>query len=144
MGLIDTVTAWIGNQPTITLEQEPARGTGDAALRALIAELREAIPMQRRGGGTRTLDCVLAAKVLEDCGDILVQTFGEPVKSFGQRVKFAPELRERIDSKGGIAKNQCLFLRRFEDGRIAFAALWPWAGCEDVTLKIGLYDEPPT
>lgn len=141
MGIFDAFTALVGTRPVVSLDSTPAAGDAETALRALIKEVRAEIEIERRAGGTRTLDCLITPEVIEACGELLTRHLGEPIKPFGKKVKFDDALQALIDSKGGIAKNQCLFLRQFEDGRILYAALWPWVGGVDITLKIGTYDE---
>ena len=61
-------------------------------------------------------------------------------RRFRQPAMLDPKLRRLIEVHGGVRKNQCLYLQSYEDGLIAFAALWPWSGGDPITLKVGLLD----
>ena len=90
------------------------------------------------------MDVYLEAIVSQDALDagcrILEAVLGPPAKPFGVKASFEGEVQALVDSRGGIQKNQALYLRRYEDDRIAFAALWPWSDGRRVTLKLGIYD----
>ena len=131
-----------GNKNLVRLDGTPGAGTAVAAMRLLIADLRQAASREIRSVSTKDyLEAVIRRERLEACSRILGEVFGPPAKPFDQRASFDRPLRRMVESGGGILKNQCLYLRRYEDDRVAFAALWPWADPENITLKVGTYDQ---
>lgn len=126
----------------IDLDEPPAAGEAHAITRAMVADLCRLLPQEIRPESTHYLEAVIQRGRLEEYCQILAAVFGEPCKPFGVRPKFVPPLAERIDAVGGIMKKQCLYLRRFEDDRVAYAALWPWHDADSITLKVGVFDEP--
>jgi hypothetical protein len=143
MALVDLLSRFLGRgQPPISLDAPPASGAAREATVPLIRRLREQLPLELRSETTTDyLEGVLPAAALESSRAILEEVLGPPAKPFGARPRFEAALEKLVDSRGGIEKGQCLFLRRFADGRVAFAALWPWSGGERVTLKVGVYDQ---
>ena len=145
MGLFDSLKALVGaGGAKVQLDDEPpAPGEAEAAVTALIAEVKQAVELELREGCSDTyLEAVLERAALDACTEVLAKTLGPPKKPFGERPAFDRSLSALIDSKGGIEKGQCLFLRRYADERIAFAAFWPWSSGAEVTLKLGVYSTP--
>ena len=143
MGVLDGILGLFRGKGAIALDEAPAAGEARAVSRALIAALREAQPREVRAASTSEyLDAVVDRTRLEEYCEILAQTLGEPCKPFGVRGKFVHALAEKIDAVGGVERNQCLFLRRFEDDDIAYAALWPWGDAKSITLKVGVFQGP--
>ena len=142
MGVLNSLMELFGGSRTLVgLDETPAPGAAEAAIRPLIVELRRAVSLEVRSATTKVyLEGVLTRELLDRCTEILSKTFGPPAKPFDQRVAFEKTLRDMVESQGGIMKNQCLYLRRYEDSRIAFAALWPWSTPIEITLKVGVYD----
>ena len=96
-------------------------------------------PKEIRAESTdQLLEAVIRGARLDEYTQVLTQALGEPCKPFGLRGEFARPLAQQIDEMGGVSKEQCLFLRRFEDDRIAYAALWPWGDPSSITLKVGV------
>lgn len=145
MGLFDSLKALVGGGGArVQLDDEPpAPGEADAAVTALIADVKQAIELELREGCSDTyLEAVLKSDALDACSEVLAKAFGPPKKPFGERPAFDRTLSALIQSKGGIEKGQCLFLRQYADERIAFAALWPWSSGAEITLKLGVYATP--
>ena len=142
MGLLSIVGKVLGgNKEVICLDAPPAAGNASTSVRPLIADLREAPSTEIRGNSTADyLEVVLQRERLEEFTRILDAFLGPPAKPFGQRPRFDRPLRQLVESRGGILKGQCLYLRRYEDHHVAFAALWPWGDPETITLKVGVYD----
>lgn len=141
MGVLDSVLKLFGGgREHVSLDSAPAPGAVDAALGPLISGLRRALSAEIRLASEEYLEAVVTRERLESCMEILAQTLGPPVKAFDQPVALEKSLRAMVDSRGGIMKNQCLYVRKYEDGGIAFAALWPWGDGDNVTVKVGVYD----
>ena len=143
MGLIDSLKALVGaGGARVQLDEPAAEGSAEAAVAALAVEVKQAIALELREGSSRVaLDAVLKTADLEGCTELLTSAFGAPKKPFGARPASDKQLTALIDSQGGIDTGQCLYLRRFADDRIAFAALWPWSNGVQITLKLGVYAE---
>ncbi len=143
MGILDGIIKLFGGSRTLVrLDETPAPGTAEAAVQPLITDLRNALSPELRSATTRAyLEAVITRDQLEPCMEILTKTLGSPAKQFDERAAFEKTVRAMVDSRGGIMKDQCLYLRRFEDGRVAFAALWPWSSPNRITVKVGVYDE---
>ena len=142
MGLMETVRSMLGTGGDAErLDAPPADGVAGDAVSALILEIKATIAHQIREVSTDSyLEAVLELPAREPCLALLREALGAPVKPFGKRARFDDALDAMIASRGGIDTNQCLFLRRFSDDRVAFAALWPWSNGIATTLKVGVYD----
>ncbi|MEZ6184029.1 MAG: hypothetical protein R3F62_03345 [Planctomycetota bacterium] len=139
MGLFDALRGLVGGA-RVQLDEPDAEGEAAAAVAALIPQLKQALSLELREGCTEAyLEAVLKRPELDACTGALTGALGEPKKPFGERPAFDRALAKLIDSQGGIEAGQCLFLRRFSDGRVAFAALWPWSNGAQITLKLGVY-----
>ena len=143
MKVLDTVFTLFGCSRTLLrLDDTPAPGSAETAVMPLIADLRRSVSPEVRSETTEVyLECVITRNRLEACMEILLRVLGPAAKPFDEKVAFEKTLRAMVDSRGGILKDQCLYLRRYEDDHVAFAALWPWADPESITLKVGVYDE---
>ncbi|MEE8141866.1 MAG: hypothetical protein V3T77_02080 [Planctomycetota bacterium] len=144
MGVLDKFAKLVGGgRVVVKLDEPPAAGNAGAAVKTLIAELRPTLASQIQKGSTdEVLEAVLTRDQLESCEEILEPVLGEPAKPFGQSPAFDKALITLVDSRGGIRKDQCLYLCRYEDDFVAFAALWPWSGGDNITLRVGVYEEP--
>ena len=144
MRVFSAVLEVFSRRGPIDLDEPPAAGEAHAITSALIADLRRTTPPKqvRRESTRQYLEAVIQRDHLEEYCQILTAAFGEPCKPFGVRARFSRPLEERIAALGGIMKKQCLYLRRFEDDRVAYAALWPWDDPNSITLKLGVFDEP--
>lgn len=142
MGMFDALKAMVGTGGTpVTLDIEPAAGEAEPAVTALIAEIKSSIEPSLRDSCTRSyLEAVLVVAQRDPCVELLSGVLGEPSKPFGTRPQLDEAMDAMVASRGGIDTNQCLFLRRYSDGRVAFAALWPWSNGASITLKLGVYD----
>ena len=139
MTVINTILGALRGAGPVTLDEAPAAGEAQAATSALITDLRTTQPKELRGESTaQYLEAVIDGDRLEEYSQILTKAFGEPCKPFGVRAEFTPALAKMIDTMGGVMKTQCLYLRRYADNRIAFAALWPWGNPSSITLKVGI------
>ena len=142
MGVLSAVLEVFSGKSLIGLDEPPAAGEAHAITSALIADLRTTKPEEIRGESTHQfLEVVIQRDRLDEYCQILTAAFGEPCKPFGVRAKFARALAESIDAMGGIMKTQCLYLRRFEDDHVAYAALWPWGDPKLITLKVGVFEQ---
>ena len=140
MGLLSVVAKVLGD--VTCLDAPPATGNASASVGPLIVDLRKVPSTEIRDGSTAEyLEVVLQRARLEEFTRILDAFFGPPAKPFGQRPRFYRPLRRLVESRGGIMKDQCLYLRHYDDQYVAFAALWPWGNSEKITLKVGVYGE---
>ena len=147
MGILDTIRSLAGTRGrTVTLvADEVAAGEAGAGVTALIAAVKASIGLRLRDCCTDTyLEAVLELSQRDSCVALLSRVLGEPSKPFGERAVFEDQVDAMVASRGGIDTNQCLFLRRYSDGRVVFAALWPWSNGVTVTLKVGVYDDDVT
>ena len=143
MSLLSVVLQAFQGKGHFDLVASPAKGEAHTAIRALITELGKMAPSEIRSESTPDyFEAVIRRERLEEYSDLVAEVFGEPCKPFDERVKFVPHLARRIKTMGGIAKNQCLYIREFEDRFIAAAAFWPWMDGESVTLKVKVFEEP--
>ena len=141
MGILSAIhRVFDGKKTAVRLDDPPAPGLAREAVRSLSAQLRESLSIEVRSAVDVYLEAVVQQDALGAGCRILEAALGPPAKPFGAKASFEAELQERVDSRGGIHKNQALYLRRYEDGRVAFAALWPWSDGRRVTLKLGIYD----
>ncbi len=141
MGLLSVVITKVFGE-VICLDGPPATGNASASVRPLIVDLRKVPSTEiRDGSSAEYFEVVLERAGLEEFTQILDAFFGPPAKPFDERRRFDGLLGELVESRGGITKEQCLYLRRHDDHYVAFAALWPWGDSETITLKVGVYDE---
>ena len=139
MTVLNTILGALRGTGPVSLDEAPAAGEAQAATSALITDLRATQPKEIRGeSSAQYLEAVIHGDRLEEYSEILTQAFGEPCKPFGVRAEFTASLAKRIDAMGGIMKTQCLYLRRYADNRIAYAAFWPWGNPSSITLKVGV------
>ncbi len=106
---------------------------------SLIEELREALRMEIRANsqGLEYLEAVLDRKDLELLNSLLEKHLGPAAKESGKEANLPEEIKELVDSLGGLRKEQSFFYRR-EGDRVTYAALWPWESNPDkITLKSG-------
>ena len=137
MGILSAI---MGKKTLVELDQAPTPGTARDAFGAVSAQIRESLSIELRSAVDCYLEAIVEAGVLNEACHIIEDALGPAAKPFGVKASFADEVQELVDSRGGIQKNQALFLRKYEDGRIAFAALWPWSNGKRITLKLGIYD----
>jgi len=136
------IKSLFGPARIVEIEGPDAPGEAGSALPSLIREIQVLGPDQIRPESREDyLDAVLLREGLEAYEVQLEGVFGKPAKPFDEKGKFVGDLDEMVDSIGGIDKDQCLYLRRFEDGKVLYAALWPWEDPENVTLKLGMFDQ---
>jgi hypothetical protein len=140
MSVLGAVTRVLARRPKCWQPVEPpAPGAAGDAVAAVSRNLRESCQLEVREAAEAWLEAVVRHDELETCCRALEAAFGPPAKPFGAKVRFDRALQAQIDSRGGIQKNQALYLRRHGDHRVAFAALWPWSDGRRVTLKLGVY-----
>ena len=144
MGLLDTLIQICGLRRTaVTLDGPAAPGTAEAAVQRLIARLRQLPNSEIREDSTHIyLEMVITGHQLDNYATVLTEVLGPPVKPFGESVSLEKPLRAMVDSQGGIRRDQCLYLKHYQDQFVAFAALWPWSGGNPLTLKVGVFSQP--
>ena len=143
MGIFSTLKQVLGggSARTVRLDRVAAKGSAVIAAKALIEDLRTVLKLNVRATSSGAyLEGVIRRDQLDDCCTTLERVVGRPEKPFDERVTFAPALQRLVDSRGGIERNQCLYLRRFGDDHVLFAAIWPWSDPRKLTLKVGVYD----
>ena len=142
MGMLETLRSIVGGGASpVRLDAPALPGEAHTAMIALIADVKASIAPSLRDSCTDNyLEAVLELPQRDPTVALLTRVLGEPSKPFGKRAAFADDLSAMIESRGGIDTNQCLFLQRYTDGRVAFAALWPWSNGVTLTLKLGVYD----
>jgi len=141
MGILSAINKVLdGKKLAVRLNDPPAPGRAPDAVRATSTRLRESLSIEVRKAVDVYLEAVLTSDALDEACRILEDALGPAAKPFGAKATFERALQEQVDSRGGIQKNQALYLRVFEDGRVAFAALWPWSDGRRTTLKLGIYD----
>ena len=128
MGILSAITkALEGKKTAVRLDDPPAAGSARDAVSSLSSKLREALSIEVRSAVDVYLEAMLPRDALQAGCRILEAALGPPAKPFGAKASFEGEVQALVDSRGGIQKSQALYLRRYEDDRIAFAALWPWS-----------------
>ena len=141
MGILSAINrVFDGKKNVVGLDEPPAPGLARATVGAVSSKLRQSLSIEVRKAVDVYLEAVLTLDALDRGCAILEDALGPPAKPFGAKACFTAEVQALVDSRGGIHKNQALYLRRYEDNRIAFAALWPWSDGRRVTLKLGIYD----
>ncbi len=141
MGLMDAMAGLLDRRPRVTLD-DAAPGAALSTVAKWIGEISKAGIVSRRVDAKTYLEGTVSCAKLDTMIELLDQRFGLPTKPFRKSVRLGQPLGSFVDSCGGIARNQCLYLRRFEDNYVAYAALWPWSNGETVTLKLGVYATP--
>ncbi len=141
MGILRNLRGALGRkQNAVRLDDPPAPGAASEAVASVSEEIRGSLPIEVRTAIDGYLEAVVTPEALEGCNRVLEAAFGPAVKPFGVKATFERELQAQVDTHGGVEKNQALYLRRYADGRTAFALLWPWSGGQHVTLKLGFLD----
>lgn len=105
----------------------------------MIEEIRNNVDMHIRPNsvGDEYLEAVIKKKDLDYINSILKKYLGSETKiSFAK--SYTPEIQKTLDTIGGLRADQSFFFKK-DDGKIIFAALWPWETNPDkITLKIGI------
>jgi hypothetical protein len=107
---------------------------------SLIEELREALRMEIRANsrGLEYLEAVLHRKDLELLNSLLEKHLGPAAKESRKEADLPEEIKELVDSLGGLRNEQSFFYRR-EGDQVIYAAIWPWVSDPNrVTLKSGV------
>jgi hypothetical protein len=106
----------------------------------MIEEIKETFRMEIRPNsqGSEYLEAVMNTKDLELLISLLKRYLGLAAKEHGKAANLPKEIKELVDSLGGLRKEQSFFYRR--DGhRVIYAALWPWESDPTrITLKCGV------
>ena len=142
MGIIQSVGRALGVSKVIVSRSGIAcSGTAAEVTLPLIVAIAALGPREtRRVSTAHYFEGVITKERLSEFSALLEGAFGAPAKPFGSRGDFEGDLETLVDSRGGIDKGQCLYMRGYEgDGRVAFAALWPWSDGHSITLKVGIY-----
>ena len=114
----------------------------DALISPLIETLKHAVPMLVRSAPSTgdSLEGVLSRQDLARCAALLSEALGPAAKDFGQSPKLEPRVQRAIDARGGIRREQCLYVKPIASGQAVYAALWPWASDPTrITLKVGIF-----
>ena len=114
----------------------------DALTIPLIETLKTSIPMLVRSAPSTGdyLEGVLSRQDLARCAALLNDALGPAAKDFGQDAKLEPPVQRAIDARGGIRREQCLYVKSIASGQVVYAALWPWASDPTrITLKVGIF-----
>ena len=107
---------------------------------SLLEEIKQALSLEIRANsqGSEYLEAVLHRKDLAVLNSLLEKHLGSAVKGSGKEQKLPKEVKELVDSLGGLRNGQSFFYRR-EGDQVIYAALWPWASDPDkITLKSGV------
>ena len=110
---------------------------------SLIEELREALRMEIRANsqGLEYLEAVLHRKDLGLLNSLLEKHLGPAAKESRQEADLPEEIKELVDSLGGLRNEQSFFYRR-EGDQVIYAAIWPWTTDPNrITLKSGVRKE---
>jgi len=110
----------------------------------MIEEIRETLTMEIRSNscGFEYLEAVTKKDDLESLKSILMKYLGSAAKEQGKGANFSVEIQRLVDSMGGLRIDQSFFFKR-EDGKVVYAALWPWeSNPEKITLKAGVSSLP--
>ena len=109
----------------------------------LIEEIKQALSMEIRANskGLEYLEAVLHGKDLGLLHSLLEKHIGLAAKESGKEASLPKEIKELVDSLGGLRNGQSFFYRRDGD-RVIYAALWPWeSNPNKITLKCGIREE---
>ena len=80
-------------------------------------------------------EAVIIGKVhLEEVARVLEGIFGPP--AWPSDKKLLKDVKELINSVGGLRKGQTLYFLNNEGECSAFAMLWPWQDGERITIKM--------
>ena len=110
---------------------------------SLIEEIKQALRLEIRPNsqGLEYLEAVLHRKDLESLSSLLEKYTGPAAKESGKEATLPKEIKELVDSLGGLRKGQSFFYRRDGD-QVIYAALWPWESDPNrITLKCGVRKE---
>ncbi len=146
MWMMDSLKTLVDGAATrVTLFDPAAGGKSTAVVSTLVTSILGEFDVKlRHGCSAEYLHGIISSDDLESCSEMLARVFGLPRKPFGCRPMLDEPMQRMVDSHDGIHADQCLYLRRYNDGRVAFAALWPWSNGVLVTLRLGVYDESVT
>ena len=108
---------------------------------SLIEEIKQALSMEIRANsqGLEYLEAVLDRKELGLLNSLLEKHIGPAAKESGKEANLPEEIKELVDSLGGLRKEQSFFYRQDGD-HVIYAALWPWGSNPNkITLKSGVW-----
>lgn len=141
MGLLEALKT-IARGGRSLFELEPSSVANARETVANATEFLDGTPIiEQRTADESELEFVFRSKHLTDVVTALERAFGPAAKPHNVNVAFQRDVRQLIETRGGIRREQTLFLARAADGTVAFAALWPWNGDKYTTLKVGVYAE---
>jgi hypothetical protein len=106
----------------------------------LIEELKAKVTMEIRptSHGAEYLEAVVTLKELDVLHSLLNKHIGPATKKSGGEVFFPKDIKELVDSLGGLRIEQSFFYKQ-KGGEVIYAAIWPWQSDPDkVTLKSGV------
>jgi hypothetical protein len=107
---------------------------------SLIEEIVEALSMDIRANsrGLEYLEAVLHRKDLGLLNSLLEKHLRLAARESGKEQNLPKEIKELVDSLGGLRNGQSFFYRR-EGDQVIYAALWPWRSDPNkITLKSGV------
>jgi hypothetical protein len=106
----------------------------------LIEELKAKLTMEIRPAshGAEYLEAVVTLKELDVLHSLLKKHIGPATKKSGGEVFFPKDIKELVDSLGGLRIEQSFFYKQ-EGVEVIYAAIWPWQSDPDkITLKSGV------
>ena len=103
-------------------------------------ELKGTLSMEIRPNSqeSKYLEAVLQTKDLELLHSLLEKHLGPAAKESAKETNLPKEIKELVDSLGGLRKDQSFFYRQ-EGHQVLYAAIWPWeSNPNKITLKAGV------
>ena len=107
---------------------------------SLIEEIKESVAMEIRSNsqGLEYLEAVLHRKDLALLHSLLEKHLGRADEESRKEENLPKEVKELVDSLGGLRNEQSFFYKR-EGDQVIYAVLWPWASDPNkITLKSGV------
>jgi hypothetical protein len=107
---------------------------------SLIEEIKQALTMEVRENskGLDYLEAVVHRKDLALLNSLLEKHIGPAAKESRKEANLPKEIKELVDSLGGLRNEQSFFYRR-DDNQVIYAAIWPWqSNLNKITLKSGV------
>ena len=107
---------------------------------SLIEEIKKTMTLEIRSSsqGSEYLEAVIDTKDIELLHSLLKKYLGPAAKEHGEEANLPEEIRDMVDSLGGLRNDQSFFYKR-EGHQVIYAALWPWGSNPNkITLKCGV------
>lgn len=109
----------------------------------LIEDLKKNLKMEIRDNSKEEeyLEAVIDRNTLDALNSTLARYLGPALKEPGKKAVYPKEIKNLVDSIGGLRPEQSFFYKK-ENQKILYAALWPWqSDPQKITLKIGAVAE---